>query len=436
MGYLASLFAIDCLCIFLGFTAAGAIRLGSPIEEQALRTLVVVLPMFIAVAAHNSAYSLEALERPSLGIRRSMQALLYACAFAIALLFYLKWSAQFSRLVFGIGTVTSLLMLVGSRWAFGQHLGRKLCWTFRTRLVVVDDVTVTPHRGDCIVFADQLGITAGEDDPWVRHRLGELLERFDSVVLACPPERRSSWAHSLQGCAADVELLMPELSHLGAVELRTLHGERTLVISSCPLRLRDRMLKRVVDLFVAGFALILVAPAMLMVAIALKLESSGPVLFRQKRVGQNNRMFSLLKFRSMYAESGDPAGHLSASLQDARVTRVGRFIRRTSIDELPQLFNVIAGEMSIVGPRPHALGSTAEDILFWQIDRRYFRRHAIKPGITGLAQVRGFRGATACRLDLTDRLQSDLEYVTDWSIWRDLKIMAGTFLVLVHPSAF
>lgn len=433
---LASLFALDCLCITVGFIAAGAIRLGSPMEEQGIRTLAVILPMFAAVALNNKSYSLEALERPSFGIARSLQALLYACGVAIALLFYLKWSDQFSRLIFAIGTLVSLTALAGARWKYANYLGGKYRWTFRNRLVIVDNVVVTPHPGDCIVFADQLGITPGDDDPLMRHRLGEMLGRFDSVVLACPPELRRKWSYSLHGSAVDVEVLMPELDRLGAIELRCLNGDRTLVISSRPLGLRDRALKRALDLVIAGSALILVAPLLLVFAIAIKAESRGPVFFRQQRLGQNNRMFDLLKFRSMHVEFSDPTGVCSASRSDERVTAVGSFMRRTSVDELPQLFNVLAGEMSIVGPRPHALGSTAEDSLFWQIDRRYFQRHAIKPGMTGLAQVRGFRGATTRRDDLTDRLQSDLEYVSGWTVWRDLKIIAGTFLVLVHTRAF
>lgn len=433
---LASLFALDCLCIIFGFTMAGAIRLGSPVEAQGLRTLAVVFPIFIAIALNNKSYTLEVLERPGTGIGRSLQALLYACAVAIALLFYLKWSDEFSRLIFAIGTVTTLAALAAARWIYGQYLGDRYSWTFRNRLVIVDEVAVTPHPGDCIVFADKLGITPGDDEPLVRHRIGELLERFDTVVLACPADRRRKWTYSLQGSAVDVEVLMPELSRLGAVELRTLHGEKTLVVSSEPLSLSDRALKRAVDILVAGAALVILAPLMLLLAIVIRFESRGPVLFRQSRVGQNNRIFHLLKFRSMRAEFSDPAGSRSASPADERLTSVGKVIRRTSLDELPQLFNVLAGQMSIVGPRPHALGSTAEDELFWKVDRRYFQRHSIKPGITGLAQVRGFRGATMRRHDLTNRVQSDLEYVSGWTVWRDLKIIARTFLVLVHPKAF
>ena len=175
---------------------------------------------------------------------------------------------------------------------------------------------------------------------------------------------------------------------------------------------------------------------LLMTAIAIKLDSPGPVFFKQKRVGRGNALFDIYKFRSMRVESADPMGNQSTLPDDARVTRVGRFIRRTSVDELPQLLNVLFGSMSIVGPRPHALGSLAGDELFWDVDERYWHRHALKPGITGLAQVRGFRGATHRRTDLTRRLQSDLAYITGWSIWRDIGIMISTIRVIVHPRAY
>ena len=413
IGFIALIFLIDCLSILFGFTAAGAIRLGSPIEEQGLRALAVVLPMFILLATHNGAYSLEGLERPSLGIRRSMRALLYACAVAIVLLFSLKWSHQFSRLIFGVGMITSLGTLALIRWNLGQYLGRKYHWTFRTRLVIADSVSVTPNRGDCIVFADQLGITPGEDDPWTRHRLGKMFERFDSVVLACPPDRRRKWSYSLQGCAVDVEVLMPELSRLGAVELRMLHGEPTLVISSRPMILGDRVVKRAVDIVVAAIALVVLAPVMLLVALALKLESPGPIFFRQKRVGQNNRMFELLKFRSMHVDCADPGGDRSTSRCDERVTAVGRFIRRTSLDELPQLFNVLKGEMSLVGPRPDV---PAQRALYTPQD--WQARCSVRPGITGLAQALVRSEATEA-----ERLALDLRYVREQSLALDLRIM-------------
>ena len=144
----------------------------------------------------------------------------------------------------------------------------------------------------------------------------------------------------------------------------------------------------------------------------------------------------MLKFRTMRVESEDADGDRSAARDDDRVTRVGAFLRRTSLDELPQLLNVFAGDMSLVGPRPHAIGSRAGEKLFWEVDEAYWLRHAAKPGMTGLAQVRGFRGATECENDLTDRLKSDLEYMTGWSLIRDVAILFRTVRVLVHQKAF
>jgi lipopolysaccharide/colanic/teichoic acid biosynthesis glycosyltransferase len=132
----------------------------------------------------------------------------------------------------------------------------------------------------------------------------------------------------------------------------------------------------------------------------------------------------------------DLAGTRSVSRDDDRITLVGRFIRRTSIDELPQLINVLRGDMSIVGPRPHAIGSLAGNKQFWEVDPRYLLRHSLKPGLTGLAQMRGFRGATDTEADLRQRLQADLEYLDGWTILRDVRIILGTIRVLVHHRAF
>ena len=202
------------------------------------------------------------------------------------------------------------------------------------------------------------------------------------------------------------------------------------------MALSDRVKKRLFDLAVALPALVVLAPMLLIVAIGIKLDSPGPVFFRQPRVGRNNVMFRIYKFRSMRQESCDVAGAKSTRRDDDRISRFGAFLRKTSIDELPQLLNVIKGDMSIVGPRPHALGSTADEKLFWEISHRYWERHALKPGITGLAQVRGFRGATEKTDDLTNRLQADLEYLQDWRLWRDIGILFATLQVLVHPNAY
>lgn len=214
-------------------------------------------------------------------------------------------------------------------------------------------------------------------------------------------------------------------------------GDRaTLIVNRGQLSLASRIKKRIVDIVVSALALILLAPLLLIVALAIRLDSPGPVLFRQLRVGYGNRPFEIFKFRSLRHEATDRDGNRSVSQGDSRVTRVGAFIRRTSIDELPQLFNVLVGDMSLVGPRPHALGSRAGQKLFWEIDPNYWQRHALKPGITGLAQVRGYRGETQAQEDLTKRLGSDIEYLEGWTLWRDFRIMIATMRVLMHQKAF
>jgi lipopolysaccharide/colanic/teichoic acid biosynthesis glycosyltransferase len=182
--------------------------------------------------------------------------------------------------------------------------------------------------------------------------------------------------------------------------------------------------------------LILIMPALLLTALAIKLESTGPALFVQSRVGKGNRLFAMYKFRSMYTDRLDHSASKLTTRNDSRVTRIGRFIRATSIDELPQLLNVIKGDMSIVGPRPHATGALAGDALYWEVSSFYWSRHAVKPGLTGLAQVKGFRGNTETMDDLRNRLQADLEYLNDWSIWRDIALVLQTFGVLMHRNAF
>ncbi|MDP5893939.1 sugar transferase [Pseudomonas aeruginosa] len=162
------------------------------------------------------------------------------------------------------------------------------------------------------------------------------------------------------------------------------------------------------------------------VALAIRLDSKGPVLFRQKRYGYNNRLIWVFKFRSMYTERTDANAERQTTRDDDRITRVGRFIRKTSIDELPQLFNVLAGSMSMVGPRPHATATKAAGIPFEEAVSEYSSRHRVKPGITGWAQINGYRGETDTLHKIKKRVEYDLEYIAKWSVWFDLYILFRT----------
>jgi lipopolysaccharide/colanic/teichoic acid biosynthesis glycosyltransferase len=184
--------------------------------------------------------------------------------------------------------------------------------------------------------------------------------------------------------------------------------------------------KRVIDVIGASLGLVLFAPLLIGIAIAIKATSPGPVFFRQKRYGYRNRRFWIFKFRTMYADLGDPRGTRQTTAGDPRVTPVGRLLRRSSLDELPQLINVLKGDMSLVGPRPHVPGMLAGGMLYEELTPYYFQRHTMRPGITGLAQVSGYRGSTVAPLSAIERLDYDLQYITRWSLWLDLLIIMRT----------
>ena len=177
---------------------------------------------------------------------------------------------------------------------------------------------------------------------------------------------------------------------------------------------------------------------MALTALAIKLDSRGPVLFRQKRYGFNNELIEVYKFRSMYVEQGDATAVKLVTKGDPRVTRVGRFIRKTSLDELPQLFNVVfKGNLSLVGPRPHAVHAKAVDRLYDEAVDGYFARHRVKPGITGWAQINGWRGETDNQEKIQRRVEHDLYYIENWSVLFDLYILAMTpFALLKTENAY
>jgi polysaccharide biosynthesis protein PslA len=179
-------------------------------------------------------------------------------------------------------------------------------------------------------------------------------------------------------------------------------------------------------------ALAVAAVPMALIALAVKLDSPGPALFRQRRTGFNNKEFFVFKFRTMFHEQADHEVRCQVQEGDPRVTRVGAILRRTSLDELPQIFNVLRGEMSFIGPRPHAPGTRAGGKPFEEVTDRYAARHRVKPGLTGLAQVRGYRGRTDTEEKLLLRVESDLEYIEKWSLWLDFVILVRTLLAVAR----
>ena len=228
-----------------------------------------------------------------------------------------------------------------------------------------------------------------------------------------------------------VDVRLSDFSDDPAFARRRLSVERggggLIDVMSRPLRQRQRVVKRVLDIVGAATAVLLLSPLLLATALAIRLETRGPILFRQPRHGYNHRPVVVWKFRSMYAEDCDPAARRIVTRDDPRVTRVGRVIRRWSIDELPQLFNVLSGDLSLVGPRPHALDAmSSRHESFDAIVDGYAARHKVRPGITGWAQIHGWRGEIDDPVALRRRVEHDLHYIENWSIWLDLRILALT----------
>lgn len=186
--------------------------------------------------------------------------------------------------------------------------------------------------------------------------------------------------------------------------------------------------KRTVDVLGAGFGLLILAPLLVGIAVAIKATSPGPIFFRQKRYGFHNRRFWIYKFRTMHTHLGDQKGIRQTTTDDPRVTSIGRILRKSSLDELPQLINVLKGDMSLVGPRPHVPGMLAGGMLYEELTPYYFQRHHMRPGITGLAQVSGYRGGTTVPLFAIERLDRDLQYIETWSLGLDTRILVRTVI--------
>jgi lipopolysaccharide/colanic/teichoic acid biosynthesis glycosyltransferase len=207
---------------------------------------------------------------------------------------------------------------------------------------------------------------------------------------------------------------------------------RLVLLPTWQLDRKARLIKRLVDVGLALIALLVLAPFLLLIMLAIRLDSPGPVLFRQQRIGKFGRVFTALKFRSMYSRPETSATLRQATSHDPRVTRVGRWLRRYSVDELPQLINILRGEMSVVGPRPHAPGTRAGGHLFEEVTQCYGTRHSVQPGLTGLAQVRGWRGETDTEEKLLHRIDCDFEYIAHWSVRLDLAIIWRTACSVWH----
>jgi Undecaprenyl-phosphate glucose phosphotransferase len=373
--------------------------------------------------------------------------------------FFAKLGDQFSRVWLGSYYIVGLLVLVGFRrllFLFVRH------WTREGRLDRRTVVVGADERGDTLIRSldsqrdsdvrvvgvfDDRGDDRSQSTVAGHQKLGtvdDLVEfarrtRIDLVIFSLPisaENRILQMLKKLWVLPVDIRLAAHSnklrfrpraYSYIGKVPV--------LDVLDKPITDWDYVIKWLFDRVVGSVLLVLASPIMLLAALAIKIESRGPVLFKQKRYGFNNELIEVYKFRSMYADQCDPTASKLVQKSDPRVTRVGAVLRKTSIDELPQLFNVVfKGNLSLVGPRPHAVHAKAENRRYDEAVDGYFARHRVRPGITGWAQINGWRGETDTQEKIQRRVEHDLYYIENWSVLFDLYILAKTPLALAKTE--
>ena len=346
----------DLAGLFLSFLLAnwlvlGAL-LGEPGKPHGLVMFAMVAPLYILLAVQGGAYGIHMLDDIRRGIFRGLLALAQAALLMLLVVYLGKIAEQLSRLTFitGLGFAAVSVALV--RLAIARLGARLLGEVPHLTAVIRDgvDIETGPHMEVIDAAAAQLHPERHDAD--MAARLAAAVGMAERVIVACPMERMTDWSVALKSLSARGEIVVPELLRFAPARVDEFDGQPTIIVAGGPFQFRDRIIKRIFDIVVATAATLALSPVLMAAALAIKLTSPGPVLFKQPRIGRDARPFNIYKFRSMRIEAADHKADKLTARDDDRVTSVGRFLRRTSIDELPQLFNVLRGDMSIVGPRP------------------------------------------------------------------------------------
>lgn len=449
----------DAFFIFASGLGIHAAYVGFAVDTYSSYLATVALTAFslIAVMYLSKLYQFEAIIHPFHHTARFLVAFGAVFLSVVALGFALKVSADFSRVWFfsWVMSSISLILLGRALWFFtlfrlarSGKLTRNIALVGMTRqaqrLIRHLQQASEPWNHVVGVFADQKDedVSGWHSVPYMGS-LDDLIaysrtHRLDDVVITLPwsDERHMTYVvEKLSDLPVDIRLGSDMAGMVFAGRAFSfLAGVPMLDISSKPMEGWNGIVKAVEDRLLALLLLVLLSPVLLVISLAIRLESRGPVLFRQDRHGFNNQTFKVCKFRSMYHDRPMEEGVPQATQDDPRVTKVGAFLRRTSLDELPQLFNVLIGSMSLVGPRPHAVQHNED---YAQEINGYFARHKVKPGITGWAQVNGLRGETDTLEKMESRVEYDLFYIENWSVAMDMKILFMTaFVVLFQKNAY
>ena len=376
------------------------------------------------------------------------------CTMLLAFIFLLKYGDELSRIWFVTWATSGPFFFIAWRLGYGElirHLNQDGRFNKRGVLVGGGDnaahvisLIENSHEGGINligIFDDRANNRAPAEVKNLRKlgRIDDLVgyvrsNPVDTLILTLPTTAETRLAQIV-----DRLWVLPVNIRLSAASQKLRYTNQTYsYIGNLPcFNLYDKplgewgpLMKDITDKIIGALAIIALSPVFLITAIAVKLNSKGPIFFKQKRYGFNNELIVVYKFRSMYTDQSDATASKLVTKDDPRVTKVGRFIRRTTIDELPQLFNVMKGELSLVGPRPHATQAKAGSALYENVVRGYFGRHRVKPGLTGWAQVNGWRGETDTAEKIERRLECDLYYIENWSLTFDFYILARTPLAL------
>lgn len=367
--------------------------------------------------------------------------------FLLAISFTLKISEALSRGSILLLAIIAPFLILAQRFLLQRAMQAVLQrgWLKRSKIVLItQDPKTTPPSDQTLSAQDVIATCDLPSDPQaIRQVLANTAVSARGSNTISEVHLLMDWNHwpemkqvltELRGLPVPVRLIADATAReILQYPQHKVGGVVSFELQRAPLTAGERIAKRAVDIAIATVGLMVIAPFLLAVSLAIKIDSRGPIFFRQTRGGFNGRTFHIMKFRTMHVMEDGPT-IAQACQQDNRVTRLGRWLRRSSVDELPQLLNVLHGDMSLVGPRPHAL---AHDLQYSSLISNYPYRHHVKPGITGWAQVNGFRGETPTVSLMTQRVQLDLWYVTNWSFWLDLRILFWTVLeVLRTRNAF
>lgn len=415
-----------------------------------------IVTLFGALVAANlfhisHAYRFDVLTRPTESLKRMTIAWSTTAVTLVAISFFTKSSEDYSRAWSALWFATSwaafaviriTLYLRSQTWIREGRLTRGVAIVGEGAVVhrLLDYLRAQRESGVRVlgVFGEaKNNATSSGGSDAVKADVDDLIQLVrrkpvDTIIIALPPSdeaRILNVIDRLKSLPVDIRICPgPVTFHLENAEVSHLADLPLLNVADKPLSDWQSVVKLAEDRVLSILILALVSPLLLAIAALIKLDSPGPVLFRQKRYGFNNQLIEVFKFRTMHHANRDDNAEQLTLRNDPRITRIGAFLRKYSLDELPQFFNVLRGEMSIVGPRPHAISAKAAGTLYDEAVRDYAARHRVKPGITGWAQINGWRGETETLEQIRQRVEHDLAYIDNWSLRLDLTIIFRTAL--------